>query len=162
MAMVGLLIAVPFGALAGLLAVGTIKASHGPRVGPLVVAALLLVISSYGAWLLWRGLRGYSRPTARAHSVLLATAVLLSVLGVVSSGFMLVRVFAVGPVLIQHATWHSFDGTAWYSTMMTLALPVQLAAHELGHVVAGQAVGFEFLSIQVGPICLERPEHGGG
>jgi hypothetical protein len=43
--------------------------------------------------------------------------------------------------------------------MMTMALPLQLAAHEMGHIAAGRWVGFDFLNIQVGPLCLDRPSY---
>ena len=94
-------------------------------------------------------------PIARA--VLLVAGVVLAI-GVVASYLAaVVTVARVGPVVLQRASWHSLDGGAWFIVMMSLALPLHLAAHELGHALAGRWVGYEFLSIQVGPFCLDRP-----
>jgi len=158
MVALGVLFVFPFGGLGCFIAFHAGRASSpwGALKG-MVAAGLLFAVAVYGAWLAGRGLRGYSRPTLRTDRLLFTAAVFLCAAGVASYLAMMVTFFSVGPVVLQRASWHSLNGTAWIAAMMSLALPLQLAAHELGHVVAGHLVGFEFLSIQVGPFCLDRP-----
>jgi hypothetical protein len=160
MALVGLLLACSFGAL-GLFIVREIVAATSSildSLGLLLFAALVLTPALYGAWLAWRGIRGYSRP-AGDQRIMVAILAVIFLCGLAGFGNAVLTVFRLGPALVQHAPWYTQQGGAWQFVMMTMAVPFQLAAHELGHIAAGRWVGFEFLSVQVGPFCLDRPSH---
>ncbi len=154
---VGFLFVIPFGALGSFMALDASRtATFRNAAEEIAIAAFMLAIAAYGAALAWRGLRGYSRPTARSRRMLVAAACVFIGGGLAEALYAFVRAFTVGPVILQRAPWYSFDGSAWYAVLASVAVPLQLAAHELGHVVAGHLVGFEFHSIQVGPFCLDR------
>jgi hypothetical protein len=153
---------VVFVATFGLLGVFVLRGvgAAGTTVGALEVAllaALMLAPAIYGLVLAWRGLRGHWRPQywTRWLASLVVIALVAATLAVIPSTAL--RMVSTDHVAMLRGGLRSVGGVDWYFTLMMLAAPFQLVAHELGHVLAGRSVGFEFLSIQVGPFCLERP-----
>jgi hypothetical protein len=130
--------------------------SLGTALGAALGTVLLAAIAAYGAWLAWRGLRGYSRRSAWSDRAMLAVAAGFGVLGATGLAFAVVDVLRTDPLMALRASWISEVGGGWRMGMFVFAFPLQLAAHELGHVLCGRLVGFGFVSIQVGPWCLDR------
>jgi hypothetical protein len=160
---VGILFALTFGFVGGfvLRAVGTAK-SAGSALGTMVLAGLVLAPAVYGLVLAWRGLRGYWRPRSWTHRLALGVGVVLAAASLAAVPSTIIRLFRTDHLSMLRGGLHSVGGLDWYFSLMILTAPIQLAAHEMGHVLAGRSVGFECgrrrsVSIQVGPLCLDRP-----
>lgn len=157
MVVVGSVIAVLFGALGCALAVAIPgERGLGSAIGLGALVVFLLAIAAYGAWLAWRGVRGYSRPSPLVHRAMIAVYAFFMIAAAAGMVACLVSASRSDPVRLQRAPWWSLRAGEWRMAMLLLALPVQLLAHELGHVLAGRLVGFGFLSLQVGPFHLDR------
>lgn len=157
MMVVGSVIAVLFGALGCALAAAIPEQrSLGSAIGLGALMAFLLAIAAYGAWLAWRGGRGYSRPSPLVHRAMIAVYAVFMLAAAAGMVAWFVSVSRGDPVRLQRAPWWSLGGGEWRLAMLALSLPLQLLAHELGHVLAGRLVGFGFLSLQVGPFHLDR------
>lgn len=123
----------------------------------MLLAALLLAPAVYGLVLMWRGLRGCWRPASWSRRLALGVGVVLAAASLAAVPATIIRLFRTDHLAMLRGGLHSVGGLDWYFSLMILTAPLQLAAHELGHVFAGRWVAFEFLSIQVGPFCLDRP-----
>lgn len=130
--------------------------SASNALGTTALAMLVLAPAVYGLVLAWRGLRGVWRPRSATRRLALAVGVVLAAASLAAVPAAIVRLVRTDHLAMFRGGLHSVGGLDWYMTLMIFTLPVQLAAHELGHVLAGRWVGFEFLSIQVGPFCLDR------
>jgi hypothetical protein len=136
--------------------VGTAK-SAGAALGTTLLAALLLAPALYGLVLAWRGLSGCWRPRSWTRRLALGVGVVLAAASLAATPATIIRLFRTDHLSMLRGGLRSVGGLDWYFSLMILTAPLQLAAHELGHMFAGRWVGFEFLSIQVGPFCLDRP-----
>lgn len=155
---VGFLFTATFGP-AGVFALREVAAAKSARgaFGTMLVSVLVLAAAVYGLMLAWRGLRGSWRPAPWTRRLANGVAIVFAVLGLAVIPSTVRQFFRMDHLAMLRAGLRAVGGLDWYFTLMTIAAPVQIAAHELGHVIAGRWVGFEFLSIQVGPFCLDRP-----
>ncbi len=155
---VGILFALTFG-FVGVFILREVGTARSVRavVGTMLLAALLLAPAVYGLVLVWRGLRGCWRPASWSRRLALGVGVVLAAASLATVPAAITRLLRADHLAMLRGGVHSVGGLDWYFALMILTAPLQLAAHELGHLLAGRWVGFEFLNIQVGPFCLDRP-----
>jgi hypothetical protein len=85
MVLIGVLIVLPFDGLGSSMAIDARGAHSGSgALKEMLGAVLFLALAAYGGCLCRRGLRGYSRPTARTRRLLFVAAAVLAMGGVAS------------------------------------------------------------------------------
>lgn len=157
---VGAVLALAGAALAAVLVFAISRGDASSDLGVMGMGAMVLAvfaaIAAYGAHLVRRGVRGWSRaprPTARADRWLKRHAF--------ASGLVAWGALALGDLWASGGADALLSGErrlpfAWSVFLFLAVIPLHVALHEVGHAVAGALVGFRFSSLRVGSVVVAR------